>query len=133
MGGSGIPAFELGQTLPCFLEGVRVSPDTGPAMFDTENRTQASCRETGLSCEECTGQTATELARTCKGLRGKMVAQLFVQLYPEPACSRMHGHFSAAYREASREEVHGNDWEDMPMRVVEPVVERRPRVMFAVA
>lgn len=100
-------------------------------MFDTDTRNQASCREVGLSCEECTAQTAAELARTCKGLRGKMVAQLFVQLYPEPACSRMHAHFAAAYRSASRE--HGNDWEDVPMPVVEQPAAPRPRVLFAVA
>lgn len=100
-------------------------------MFEYGERTQASCRESGLDCESCTAQTATELARTCQGLRGKMVAQLFVQLYPEPACSRMHGHFAAAYKAASR---NGHEvWEDVPVEIVEPVAERRPRVIFAVA
>jgi hypothetical protein len=41
-----------------------------------------------------------------------MVARLFVQLYPAPACSRMHAHFAAAYRAASRAEQHGAEWED---------------------
>jgi len=30
-----------------------------------------------------------------------MIGQLFVQIYPHPACSRMHGHFAESYREAS--------------------------------
>ena len=104
-------------------------------MFEYGDRTQASCRENGLDCESCTAQTATELARTCKGLRGKMVAQLFVQLYPEPACSRMHGHFAAAYKAASQEaEWAGHAvWEDVPAPVVEERVIRHPRVIFAVA
>ena len=65
------------------------------------------CIEVGLTCEECTSNTARELARVCKGLRGKMVGQMFVQLYPHPACSRMHGHFAQAYRDASPKEVRG--------------------------
>jgi hypothetical protein len=32
-----------------------------------------------------------------------MVGQMFVQLYPHPACSPMHGHFAQAYRDASIE------------------------------
>ncbi len=82
-------------------------------MSEYENRTQVSCSETGLSCEACTSQTAIELARTCRGLRGKMVAQLFVQLYPEPGCAKMHANFAAAYKQASCGEVRG-DWEDIP-------------------
>lgn len=61
------------------------------------------CVEVGLTCEACTSNTAREVARACKGLRGKMVGQMFVQLYPHPACSKMHGHFAQAYREASFE------------------------------
>ncbi len=30
-----------------------------------------------------------------------MVGQMFVQLYPDPACSRMHSHFAEAYRAAN--------------------------------
>ncbi len=60
-----------------------------------------ACLEVGLTCEECTSHTAGEVARLCKGLRGKMVGQMFVQLYPDPACSRMHAHFAQAYHEAS--------------------------------
>jgi hypothetical protein len=63
----------------------------------------AICEEVGLGCEECTTSSAREVARVCKGLRGKAVAQLFVQIHSYPACARMHGHFSAAYRAASEE------------------------------
>jgi hypothetical protein len=34
-----------------------------------------------------------------------MVGQMFVQLYPHPACSPMHNHFAQAYRDASPKEV----------------------------
>lgn len=60
-----------------------------------------ACLEVGLTCEECTSHTAGEIARVCKGLRGKSLGQMFVQLYPAPACSRMHGHFAQAYQDAS--------------------------------
>lgn len=63
------------------------------------------CAEVGLTCEECTSHTAREVARVCKGLRGKMVGQMFVQLYPHPACSPMHSNFAEAYRDASPKEV----------------------------
>ncbi|PYT12682.1 MAG: hypothetical protein DMG59_22715 [Acidobacteria bacterium] len=61
------------------------------------------CSEVGLDCETCTEHTARHLAAVCKGLRGKMVAQLFFQIHPHPACSRMHGHFTASYKKASSE------------------------------
>jgi hypothetical protein len=82
-------------------------------MSEYESRTQVSCSETGLSCESCTSQTATELARTCRGLRGKMVTQLFVQLYPDPGCAKMHANFAAVYKRAAGVEIRG-DWEDAP-------------------
>jgi len=34
-----------------------------------------------------------------------MVGQMFVQIYPHPACSAMHSNFAAAYRDASPKEV----------------------------
>jgi hypothetical protein len=61
------------------------------------------CEEVGLGCEECTSSTAREVARVCKGLRGKAVAQLFVQIHSYPACAQMHANFAAAYRAASEE------------------------------
>ena len=61
------------------------------------------CVEVGLTCEACTSNTARDVARVCKGLRGKMVGQMFVQIYPHPACSPMHANFARAYREASFE------------------------------
>jgi len=59
------------------------------------------CFQVGLTCESCTEETATQLASACKGLRGKSVGQLFVQIHPHPACARMHSHFAEAYRAAS--------------------------------
>jgi hypothetical protein len=59
------------------------------------------CEEVGLTCETCTSNTGRELARVCKGLRGKALGQMFVQLYPHPACSKSHGNFAQAYRDAS--------------------------------
>ena len=61
------------------------------------------CHEVGLDCETCTETTARNLAKVCKGLRGKMIGQLFVQIYSDPACSSMHGHFAEAYLAASGE------------------------------
>ena len=61
------------------------------------------CRETGLSCESCTENTARNLARMCQGVQGKTLGQLFVQLYPHKACSPMHGHFATTYRQATTE------------------------------
>ena len=72
-------------------------------MPEQENNYPSRCLEVGLGCEECTTSSAREVAQVCKGLRGKAVAQLFVQIYNDPACARMHAHFSAAYREASVE------------------------------
>ncbi|HWZ33340.1 MAG TPA: hypothetical protein VNX18_18490 [Bryobacteraceae bacterium] len=61
------------------------------------------CFEVGLTCEGCTAETARQLAQACKGLRGKAIGQLFVQIHPHSACARMHRHFSACYLEASTE------------------------------
>ncbi len=70
--------------------------DTSP-----ENSYPQICNEIGLTCEVCTADAARELAQCCKGLRGKMIGQLFVQIYPNPACARMHSYFAEVYREAS--------------------------------
>jgi len=59
------------------------------------------CREVGLTCESCTETSARELASACPGLRGKMVGQLFVQIYTHSSCARMHGHFTRAYAAAA--------------------------------
>jgi hypothetical protein len=55
------------------------------------------CHQVGLDCETCTETTARNLAKICKGLKGKMIGQLFVQIYSDPACSKMHEHFASAY------------------------------------
>ena len=60
------------------------------------------CLEVGLTCESCTESSARALARVCPGLRGKMIGQLFVQIYTRSACAPMLTSFERAYSEASR-------------------------------
>ncbi len=92
-------------------------------MSEYESTSPEQCSEVGLGCRQCTENTARELAQVCKGLRKKDVAPLFVQIYPAPACSRMHAHFVQAYLNAS---------EPVPRRSVQPE-SRPPRTMAAVA
>jgi hypothetical protein len=68
-----------------------------------ENNYPGLCDDVGLTCDSCTTGTARNLANVCKGLRGKVIGQLFVQIHPHAACSRMHAHFAAAYHLASAE------------------------------
>jgi hypothetical protein len=92
------------------------------------------CSEVGLTCESCTAETARNLAAVCKGLRGKMVAQLFVQIYPNSACAPMHRRFAAHYQEASAalaETVAEQVEELLPLR--RQVRSAPPRIMVAVA
>jgi hypothetical protein len=70
-------------------------------MTEYEQSYPAVCIEVGLTCEACTSHTAGEIARFCKGLQGKALGQMFVQIYPNPACSPMHAHFARAYQDAS--------------------------------
>jgi hypothetical protein len=58
------------------------------------------CRAVGLACETCVESSARDLAGACPGLRGKSVGQLFVQIYTQSACARMHAHFVKAYAHA---------------------------------
>jgi hypothetical protein len=81
------------------------------------------CSEVGLDCKTCTEGTARNLAKLCKGLKGKMIGQMFVQIHTDPACSRMHTHFVEAYVAASIER--------MPER--KPIMSEMPRTMAAVA
>jgi hypothetical protein len=73
---------------------------TAMPLQSEENRPQ-SCFDVGLNCRDCSAENARQVARACKGLRGKAISQLFVQIYSDPACAPMHAHFAAAYREAS--------------------------------
>src|SRR5579872_131438 len=59
------------------------------------------CSEVGLSCQSCTAETARQVAAVCKGLRGKAIGQMFVQLYPNAACAPAHKMFAAHYESAS--------------------------------
>jgi hypothetical protein len=63
------------------------------------------CSDSGLDCEVCTEGTARNLAKICKGLKGKMIGQLFVQIHTDPACAKMHSHFAQAYLAASIERM----------------------------
>ena len=92
------------------------------------------CSEVGLVCESCIAGTARDLASVCKGLRGKMIGQLFVQIHPNSACAPMHKRFAARYREASQAlaaTVPGTVVAPMPMR--REMMFARPRRMAAVA
>ena len=83
------------------------------------------CSEVGLTCESCTADTARHLAAVCKGLNGQMVAQLFVQIYPNSACAPMHRRFAAHYREALSVQF------EMPAAAVEEALPQRREVKFA--
>src|SRR5580658_2021329 len=72
-----------------------------------ENDYPRVCVEVGLACEACAGESARQVAAVCKGLKGKMIGQMFVQIYPRSACARMHAHFAEAYRQASTCEAAG--------------------------
>ena len=85
------------------------------------------CHDTGLTCEACTENTARSLALVCLGLAGRQVGPMFVQLYPDPACAPMHGHFTSAYRAAAGTEA---CWEEAPRR---GLVREMPRTLVAVA
>ena len=97
--------------------------------MDSANNYPQICLEVGLTCESCTSSSAREVAAICKGLRGKAIDQLFVQIYPDPACARMHAHFAAAYREATEQPKTAP--ERLPAKRAVPFA--RPRTMYAVA
>jgi hypothetical protein len=71
--------------------------------MDSANNYPTICSEVGLTCETCIASTARDLAAVCKGLRGKALGQLFVQIYSHSACAPMHSQFAACYRAASSE------------------------------
>ena len=71
--------------------------------LNSENRPHA-CYQVGLNCQDCTAESARQLAQACKGLGGSMVGQLFAQIYSDPACAPMHAHFEAHYHDAAREQ-----------------------------
>jgi hypothetical protein len=87
------------KTLVKTLGGLRSFPHTTSTM----NTYPRICHEVGLDCDTCTEGTARNLAKVCKGLKGKLIGQLFVQIYTDPACSKMHVHFADAYIAASAE------------------------------
>src|SRR5262249_18674403 len=100
--GSGVPPKESIKTLYKTI---------GPEYFYRHTKTPMNsitdlpllCQETGLTCETCVEHTASKLARVCQGLQGRGLGQMFVQIYPEASCSRMHSHFAAASRTATQQ------------------------------
>jgi len=70
-------------------------------MLESENNYPEDCRDVGLTCEACTRASARELAAVCRGVSNEKIGQLFVQIYPDPACGSMQRHFAACYREAT--------------------------------
>jgi hypothetical protein len=92
------------------------------------------CSDVGLVCESCIAGTARDLASVCKGLQGKMIGQLFVQIHPNSACAPMHKRFAIHYREASQAlaaTIAAPVTEPIPMR--REVMFARPRTIAAVA
>ena len=100
------------------------------SQLQPENNYPQVCSEVGLTCERCTEATAQQLAAVCKGLVGRAVGQLFVQIYTNSACAPMHSHFAACYREASLMQQEPSP-KRMPARF--EVISARPRAMRAVA
>lgn len=74
-----------------------------PMYITSENDYPQLCGQVGLDCHTCVQATGRELAKACKGLRGKMIGQLFVQIHPHSACSKMHLAFARSYHEAAGE------------------------------
>jgi hypothetical protein len=91
--------------------------------MDLTNDYPRLCAEVGLTCQVCTAESARQLAQVCKGLRGKMIGQLFVQLYPNSACAPMHAYFTESYRASS----------SGFMADVDQIPIRKPAAMAAVA
>ena len=92
------------------------------------------CSETGLTCESCTKTTAQQLAAVCKGLAGRVIGQLFVQIYTHSACAPMHSHFAACYKEASGSQALVRQVPPparLPVR--RDIMSARPRALTAVA
>ena len=101
--------------------------------MNSANNYPQICSEVGLTCESCTSSSARELAAICKGLRGKAVGQLFVQIYPHSACAPMHSHFAACYKEVMAEPEDFSVRLPVPLPVRREVTFARPRAMRAVA
>lgn len=107
-----------------------------PTLDTLNDISPEKCSQVGLSCAACTRETARQLAAVCKGLRGKAVGQLFVQLYPSSGCAPMHGQFAAFYQEASVTRTDMDTNAEMPAEVGferREVGSARGRLMAAVA
>jgi hypothetical protein len=58
------------------------------------DRQLPACREEGLTCRECVGQCAQELAQIADGLPAARIRQMFNAIYPQPNCMPMAGLFA---------------------------------------
>jgi hypothetical protein len=141
---SSVPFFAIPakEVVPTPLDSLGLGIGPGHTSFymnplSNDNIPQI-CSEVGLTCENCTAETARNVAAVCKGLPSKMVAQLFVQIYPNSACAPMHRRFAAHYQEASAALAETLS-ETMATLVEESLPQRRgvrsagPRIMVAVA
>lgn len=57
------------------------------------DRQLAPCREVGLTCHECVGQSARELSQIAQGLSPVQIRQMFNAMYPASNCLSMAGAF----------------------------------------
>ena len=84
-------------------------------LFDLQGRLLAKCQQSlddYVSLHEGWLEHDAEAfwqaaAGVCRGLPGKMAQQLFVQLYPQPDCSKMHARFLATASDAEGRRARG--------------------------
>lgn len=70
-------------------------------LLDERDRDPQSCLAVGLDCRSCVCRSAENVAAICHGMTPRAVHNIFVQLYPSPACAGMAMAFESAYCDAS--------------------------------
>jgi hypothetical protein len=65
-------------------------------------RQLAHCREEGLACRECVGNTARNLTRILDAPTSQAARKMFPLLYPEPECLAMAATFTRLVAEEAR-------------------------------
>jgi hypothetical protein len=78
-------------------------------MDTSPNNYPQLCFAAGLTCQVCTRETARQLAQACKGLKGKMIGQMFVTIHTHSACAPMHAYFAECYRSYSLQETEAEE------------------------
>ncbi len=63
------------------------------------NHTQL-CDEVGLDCTQCVRECAGHTARICGSLNGRLIGEIFGQIYHHAQCQQMSDLFARAYVEA---------------------------------